>query len=133
LLLVTYHIQGDETMMVPLNVCFQSMERDEQVVWEIDARIAELEAQYDSIIGCDIVVYGPKARDLECYDKTNGLYDVRLVLALPCREIVVDRSQNADADVYISVEKAFQAASQQFESWLKQGIICRSRIEATVC
>ena len=107
-------------MMAPLDVCFQAMERDEKVVCEIEAQIADLEDQYDSIIGCDIVVHGPAARDPKTYGKTNGLYDVRLVLALPCREITIERGQTADADVYTAVEKAFEAARKQFEAWLEE-------------
>lgn len=105
-------------MMVPLNVFFRAMERDEQVVWEIDAHVQELEEQCDSIIGCDVVVYGPDARESENHDRTNGLYDARVVLSLPCQEIVVERGRNSDTNVYTAIENAFRTVHEQFEQWL---------------
>lgn len=106
--------------MVPLNVCFRSMERDEQVVWRIDERVAELEKQCDSIIGCEVVVYGPDTSNQKMSGHVNDLYDVRVVLSLPCREIVVERGQNPATNVWDAVENAFQAVRVEFDEWLVQ-------------
>lgn len=107
--------------MVPLDVRFQSMPRDEQVVWEIDAQMAELDDLYDSIIGCDATVHGPKARH-----EADGRFEVEVVLALPCREIHVDCGGNADANVYVAVEKAFASVRSQLLQWLDE----RHRVSA---
>jgi len=102
-------------MMVPLDVRFQSMPRDEQMVWEIDAQMAELDDLYDSIIGCHATVYGPKARH-----EADGRFAVEVLVTLPCREIHVDRGGNADANVYVAVEKAFASVRSQLMQWLEE-------------
>ncbi len=98
--------------MVPLDVCFQSMPRDEQVVWEIDAQVAELEELYDSVIGWHVMVFGPGA------DASVGnRYDVQITVALPCREIRVKRGRSPDANVYIAIENGFTELREQLAQW----------------
>ena len=99
--------------MVPLDVNFLFMERDEQVVWNIDARVAELEKHCDSIIGCRVLVIGPQPDKSEA-----GLFEVRITLALPCREITVDHGNNTDTDVYTAIQKAFTIVGEQAQIWL---------------
>ncbi|MEZ6127214.1 MAG: hypothetical protein R3C59_00865 [Planctomycetaceae bacterium] len=102
-------------MMVPLDVRFQSMRRDEQVVWEIDAQVAELDELYDSIIGCHVTVYGPAAAKGD-----QNLYDSQIVLALPCCEIRAKCGSHADANVYVALEKAFTSIREQLLEWLEK-------------
>jgi len=102
-------------MMVPLDVRFESMQRDEKLMWEIDAQVAELESLFDSTIGCHVVLYGPASRMNQ-----KGLFDVQIVLALPCREIRVERGAHRHRDVYVAVQSAFQAVRKQLEEWLAE-------------
>ena len=102
-------------MMVPLDLTFHNMERDELIAWEIDAQVTMLETVCDAIIGCHVVVEATVRQD-----QSEPLHGVSIVLALPCREIKVPRGRCTDADVYLAIRNAFESVRRQLRTWLQE-------------
>jgi ribosome-associated translation inhibitor RaiA len=111
-------------MMVPLDVRFRSIKRDEKVVWAIDGYIAELDKLYDSIIGCHVTISGPTTDEFVGSDTMDHTYNVQVQLVLPCREISIKESQYTD--VYAAVDSAFESLRHELQSWLCERRLQRS-------
>ena len=105
-------------MMVPLDVTFRNMPRDERVVADIGRRVRELDAFYDSIISCHVVI-DALARSAGA----ESLYQVRVQLTVPCHEIAIGRwphQRPTHQDIRVAVGDAFENARAELLRWLHE-------------
>jgi ribosomal subunit interface protein len=72
-------------------------------------RTEKLERYYDRLLGCAVTLSGPGARH-----KNGGPYGVRIDLAVPGSDLVVNRSEQADLQA--ALRDAFDAAERQLQT-----------------
>lgn len=95
-------------MQLPLQITFRNMEASEAVEDNIRKWVAKLEKVSAELISCRVVVEAPLPRK-----QKGGHFHTRIDLALPGREIVVNREPPAHhsyVDVYVSLRDAFENA-----------------------
>jgi ribosomal subunit interface protein len=76
----------------------------------IRSKAAKLEQHSSPIISCRIVAEAPHK-----HQQSGRLYSVRLDIAVPGREIVVNHEH--DEDIYVALRDAFNAAKRQLEDY----------------
>jgi ribosomal subunit interface protein len=100
-------------MQVPVQVTFRDMPVSDAVEAACWDEAAKLERFFDRITSCRIVV----AADHRRHQKGN-LFQIRIVLNVPGRELVVNRdppAHHADEDVYVAIREAFDSTRRQLE------------------
>ena len=100
-------------MQVPLQISFQGMEPSEAVETRIREKTAKLEQYFERITSCRVVVEAPHR-----HGRKGKLYQVRIDVVVPGREIVVNRAgpkDHAHEDVYVAIRDAFNALGRQLE------------------
>lgn len=106
-----------EVMQVPLEMSFREMPPNEQLETEIRDRVAKLEEFYDRITSCHVIVEASRRH------QTGNLYQVRIHLAVPGRELVVDRQPgdiHAHTDVNVAIRDAFKAVRRQLQDYVRE-------------
>lgn len=105
-------------METPVQITF----RDVPPSAAVEARIreeAEALGQYDDrIIRCRVVVEMPHR-----HQHQGRLFDIRIDLTVPGREIVIGRdgpSDHAHEDVYVAIRDAFEAARRQLQEHVRR-------------
>lgn len=88
------------------------VELPESIRARIETRIGKLDEFYDRIQSCDVAIEGPGAHH------HRGPHTVRLAIAVPKREIVVDRQSAVSLEV--AVREAFAAADRQLEDYARR-------------
>ena len=73
-------------MQVPPDISFRNMEPSDAIEADVRDHIAKLEEVYDRITSCKVVVTAPHQEA-----PTGEPYHVRIYLAVPQHDIVVDR------------------------------------------
>lgn len=105
-------------MQVPLEVTFRGMDRSEAVDAEIRERAEGLETFCDRITSCHVTLELPHRH------KTHGnQFDVRIVVAVPGRELVVSHRPGKDethTDAYLSIRHAFRAMRRELEDYVRE-------------
>jgi ribosomal subunit interface protein len=99
-------------MEIPLQITARDLELSEAADADIRDKAANLEAYYNGIIGCRVVVEGP----LRHHHK--GPFTVRVDLTVPGAELVVDRQ--SDEDLYVAIRDAFDAARRRLEDYARR-------------
>lgn len=105
-------------MRVPLQITFRNMDRSDAVEANIRDRVEKLEAMYDGIMGCRVVVEA----DHRHHHKGN-LYHVRIDLTVPGGELVASRKSHknhAHEDIYVAVRDAAEATRRQLEAFVRK-------------
>ncbi len=90
---------------------FRGMEPSDAVRAAIEKKVSKLEQCCGRITSCRVVVEEPHRRR-----RKGKLFNVRIDMTLPGREVVVDRTHGArhsHEDVYVAIRDAFDAARQQ--------------------
>ena len=101
-------------MPIPLQITFKNMDPSEAVETKIRQRAEKLGRHAGRVTGCHVVVEAPHKSH-----QKGRLFQVRIDLAIPGEEIVVNREHSSDPaheDVYVAVRDAFDAAQRQLES-----------------
>ena len=117
-------------MQEPIQITFRGIEPSEAVERRILAKAADLERFCSEIVSCHVTV----ATEHHKHHKGN-LYEVRIDLRVPGKEIVAGRDRRQDhahEDVYVAVRDAFDAAVRQLEDYvrLRRGYVKRHELEA---
>jgi cold shock CspA family protein len=99
-------------MEVPLQIAARDVSLSEVAKTDIRAKAADLDTYYDSITSCRVVVEGPVQHH------RKGPFTVRIDLSVPGAELVVDRQ--ADADLYVAIRDAFDAARRRLEDYARR-------------
>jgi ribosomal subunit interface protein len=117
-------------MQEPIQITFRGIEPSEAVERRILAKAADLERFCSEIVSCHVTV------ETEHHKHHKGnLYEVRIDLRVPGKEIVAGRDRRQDhahEDVYVAVRDAFDAAVRQLEDYvrLRRGYVKRHELEA---
>jgi len=104
-------------MESPLQITFHQLDSSPALEQAIRQQVDELERFCDRIISCRVVV---ERRDLRHVH--GNLFDVRVDLTVPGREIVVGRDSRrnqANEDPYVAVRDAFHAARRRLEDYAR--------------
>src|SRR5690348_9158166 len=97
-------------MKLQLQITTRDIPHSEALESHIRQKAEKLETFYPQIMGCRIVVEVPHKH------KTQGnLFNVRLDITVPGKELVVTREPNED--VYVALRDAFDAAKRQLEDY----------------
>jgi cold shock CspA family protein len=99
-------------MQLPLQITAREVSLSEVAERDIRAKAAQLETYYDGMTGCRVVVEGPGQHH------RTGLFNVRIELRVPGAELVVNRQ--ADADLYVAIRDAFDAARRRLEDYARR-------------
>lgn len=105
-------------MQVEPQITFKGVEPGSVARERILERIARLERFHDRIISCHVVVEAPHQ-----HGRKGQLYHVRLVIAVPQGEIVVNREpelNHAHEDITVAIRDAFDAAQRQLEDHVRR-------------
>ena len=102
-------------MSIPLQITFRQMENSPA----LEARIRELSSRLDKfsehIQRCHIIV-----EPLPGHSQQGGLYQFRIDMALPERQIAVSRASPTDPsheDPYVALRDAFRAARRKLQDY----------------
>lgn len=100
-------------MQVPLQIVFHGLDRSDAIEARIRAKAEKLETFHSGIISCRVSVETQRG-----HRNHDHRYNVRIDLHIPGHEIAVSR--NHDADVYVAIRDAFNAASRVLEDQTRQ-------------
>ena len=100
-------------MKTPLQITFRDIPSSEALDTHIRDKAQKLEQVFADIISCRVVVDQPAK-----HHQQGKLFNVRIDLGVPGKEIVVDRQENEDA--YVALRDAFDAARRQLEDYARQ-------------
>ncbi len=96
-------------MQVPVQITFRGLPHSDAVKTHIEEKIDKLQHYCNNIISCHVVI------EFENKNQHRGnLYNARVTLAIPGKELVSTR--NDDEDMYVSIRKAFDDVTRQLEN-----------------
>lgn len=95
-------------MQLPLQITFKNIPSSAVMENHITEKASKLDRFYERIMSCRVVVDSPQRRH-----RRGKLYDVRVDITIPGKEIVVTREDNQDA--YVALRDAFDAAYRKLE------------------
>ncbi len=100
-------------MKIPLQITVRNLSLSEAAESEIQKKVEKLDSICDKIVGCRVRVEAPHRH------KQQGiLYNVRIDLTVPGKEIVVKREHHED--VYVAIRDAFSAARRQVQNYMRK-------------
>ena len=105
-------------MQVPVQVTFRDMPVSDAVEAACWDEAAKLERYFENITSCRIAV-----ADSDRPGRKGHLFEIRIVLNVPDRELVVNREppdRDGDEDIMVAVHEAFDAARRQLENHLER-------------
>lgn len=100
-------------MLIPLQITFQNLDPSEPVRQRIADRVAKLERFHSRISSCRVVVRAANRRP-----RKGRLFNIRIDLKVPRREIVVNRNPPArheNEDIAVALHEAFDALERRLE------------------
>ena len=104
-------------MQAPVQITFRGFPHSDAVEAKIHEKVNKLEQFFPHIMHCQIVV------EAEHHHHHKGnLYDVRIDLTVPDKEIVVSQKKHDDhshEDIYVAIRDAFNAARRQLEDYVR--------------
>lgn len=104
-------------MNTPLQIIFHHLAHSDAIEARIREKVKRLEKFFPRIISVRVVVEQAFKRHHQ-----GNLYQVRIDLAVPGEEIIVDRSSRHDPaheDVYVAIRDSFRAARRQLEDYVR--------------
>lgn len=104
-------------MEVPVAIAFQNLDRSDWIEEDVRSQLENLEAFYDRITSCHVVVEAPHR-----HHRHGNLYRVRIVLSVPNRELVVDHERGdhpEHADLHVAIRDGFKALRRQLEDYVR--------------
>ena len=103
-------------MQIPLTVTFRDIKASDKIREACDKEAKKLERFHDRITSCRVVVAFP----VKNHHHKGGLFSVRVDLAVPGREILVNRDhseKHSHEDVFVAVRDSFKVARRQLEQF----------------
>jgi ribosomal subunit interface protein len=100
-------------MELPLQITSHDFTLTPGIEAEIRERADRLDAYYNKIMRCRVVVEAPVG-----HHRHGGPFKVRLDLTVPRGELVVNRQ--ADEDLLVAIRDAFEAMKRQLEDYVRQ-------------
>jgi ribosome-associated translation inhibitor RaiA/cold shock CspA family protein len=105
-------------MQVPTQITFRDVAHSEQIEEQVREHAAKLEEFYERITSCHVVIEKPHR-----HHGQGNLFHVRIHVAVPGRELVVDREpaeDHAREDVLVTIRDAFKAMRRQLEDYVRK-------------
>lgn len=105
-------------MQLPLQISFHGLDRSEVLEANVREHATKLEEFCDRVTSCHVVLEKPHK-----HHHRGNIYHVRIHVAVPRRELVVDREPEADhahEDPYVTVRDAFKAMRRQLEDYARE-------------
>jgi cold shock CspA family protein/ribosome-associated translation inhibitor RaiA len=105
-------------MQTPIQVTFQDVPPSDALEAAVRDEAAALERYYDRITSCHVTVSEPHR-----HQHQGRLYRVRIHMAVPGDDLVVDREHGGHAghaDPYLAVREAFHAARRELEDYVRE-------------
>lgn len=105
-------------MQSPLQITFRHMSPSPALEARIRGRVEELEQVFDRIVACHVTVEAVNRRQQQA-----KLFEIRVDLTLPGREIVVGRDPAANPaheDAHVAVRDAFDVARRRLEDHIRR-------------
>ncbi len=102
-------------MKLPLQVTFRQVDPSPALESRIRELAARLERYSDQIMGCHVTVMAPHR-----HSHQGALYDVRIDITVPDREIAIHRANPRDPsheDPYVALRDAFRAARRRLQDY----------------
>lgn len=100
-------------MELPLQVTLRDISPSAAVEGYIRERATKLDAFYERIMSCRVVVEAPVR-----HHRKGGPFKVRIDLTVPGDELVVNRQ--VDGDLYVAIREAFDAARRRLEDYVRR-------------
>lgn len=94
--------------MLPVQITIRDIEASPAIESIIRKRVERLKKFYDRISSCRVVVELPQK-----HKHQGKLYNVRIDITVPKKELAVTRKENQD--VYVAIRDAFAAIERQLE------------------
>jgi len=104
-------------MQVPAQITFRGVAHSEQIEEEVRAQVAKLEEFYERMTSCHVVIEEPHR-----HHEHGNLFHVRIHVAVPGRELVVDHEPAEDRareDLLVTIRDAFKATRRQLEDYAR--------------
>ncbi|MBT8125518.1 MAG: HPF/RaiA family ribosome-associated protein [Gammaproteobacteria bacterium] len=104
-------------MQSPVQITFRGFEHSDFVEEKIREKAKKLDHYYPHISHCRVVIEAEHHRHHQ-----GNLYDVRIDITVPDKEIVVSRKKHdnhAHEDAYVAIRDAFNAARRQLEDYAR--------------
>lgn len=105
-------------MQQPIQITFRHMEPSPAIEAAVREKAAKLDAFFDRITGCRVVIEAPHRRHHQ-----GKLYHVRIDLTVPGEELVVRRDppeHREHEDPYVAVRDAFDAMKRQLQDYVRR-------------
>jgi cold shock CspA family protein len=105
-------------MNLPLQVTFHNTPHSDVIEAAIHDEAAQLEQFFGNIMSCRVVIDVPHR-----HHKEGNLYDVRIDLKVPGKELVVSRETAEQTDMRhlrLAIREAFDEARRQLEDHVRQ-------------
>ena len=100
-------------MQTPLQVTFHNLPHSDAIHEEIRTRADKLDALYDRIIGCRVVVDSPHRGKVKA--KT---YEVRIDISVPGHELIINHEPHTDFRV--AINGAFDNARRRLKTHVQR-------------
>lgn len=97
--------------MQPVRITIRDIPNSDAIEAQIQKKAEKLSRLYDRIKSCHVVVDVPQK-----HKHQGKLFGVRIDLAVPGKELVVNRVLNED--LYVAIRDAFDAAHRQLEAYV---------------
>jgi len=97
----------------PVQITLRDISPSEAVEGYIRERAAKLDAFYDRIMSCRVVVEAPVR-----HHRKGGPFKVRIDLTVPGDELVVNKQ--SDEDIYVAIREAFDAIRRRLEDYVRR-------------
>lgn len=104
-------------MQAPLQITFRGLPHSDAVEAKIQEKVDKLQRYYPHIKHCQVIVEAQHHQHHQ-----GNLYDVKIELSVPDKEIVVSKLKHADhahEDMYVAIRDAFDAAKRQLEDYAR--------------
>ncbi|MDR4508362.1 MAG: HPF/RaiA family ribosome-associated protein [Candidatus Brocadiaceae bacterium] len=100
-------------MEIPLQITARDFDLSDANKANIQKYAEKLDAVYDRIIRCRVVVEALRHRS-----NSKGLYNIQIVLTVPGSEFVIKREPNED--FHLAVRDAFTAATRRLKDFMER-------------
>ncbi len=104
-------------MQVPTQITFRNIPHSEKVEAQVREHVAKLEKFCDRITSCHVVI-----EETHRHHEQGNLYHLRIHVAVPGDELVVDREPAEDRareDLLVTIRDAFKAMRRQIEDYVR--------------